>query len=203
MLSLRTIFRWMLLIWFIAVGLLAVFLGDRMENRQAGDLVTRIFTEPAPSPATPILEHEPPGPAEATPAETKTDDWMPMPNGRAPGKGRIGAPQFTTLPDGSLEIRLPYQGSLGGETHFVPREAGTNARLDALSVDLHGAWEFLRQTDAHVGKSVVCRVQIYSHPEYVRVSAIACTPKDDTHALAVQVLFSSEQIRFLFSSVKG
>jgi hypothetical protein len=175
-----------------------------MEDRQAGELVTRIFSEPSVSPATPVLSAEAPRaakPVEAPPRPAGAEaGWRPMPNGRAPGKGRIGAPQLAALPDGSLEILLPYQGSLGGETHFTPRDAGIETRLDALSVDVHGEWVFSRQTDVRIEKSVICRTQIYPHPGYLRVSAIACAQESGRPILAVRIFFSTETIRLLFSS---
>jgi hypothetical protein len=210
MLSMRAIFRWMLVGWFAAAGLLAIFLGGRMEDRQAGDLVTRIFSEPSIPPATPVLSAEAPRaakPVEAPPQPVETPKpagvetgWTPMPNGRAPGKGRIGVPRLAALPDGSLEILLPYQGSLGGETHFTPRDVGIDTRLDALSVDVHGEWEFSRQTDVRLEKSVICRAQIYPHPGYLRVSAIACAQESGTPVLAARIFFSTETLRILFSS---
>jgi hypothetical protein len=213
MLSMRAIFRWMLAGWFAAVGLLAAFLGDRMENRQAGELVARIFSEPSVPPATPVLSTEPPRrppsprkpektppkPAETAPPRLEAEaGWTPMRNGRIPGAGKLGAPRFSVLPDKSLEVLLPYQGTLGGETHFMPRDVGIDTRIDAISVDLHGNWSFSGQTDRYVEKSVVCRVQIYLHPGYVRVSAIACE-QGGTPTLAARAFFSPERIRVLFS----
>jgi hypothetical protein len=205
MLSMRAIFRWMLAGWFAAAGILAFFLGERVEDRQAGELVTRIFSEPSVPPATPVLRAEAPRakkPVEAPPpppAKAETG-WTPLPNSRAPGKGKIGAPQLAALPDESLEILVPYQGSLGGETHFTPRDIGLGARMEALSVDVHGEWSFPRPTDARIKQSAVCRVQIYPHPGYFRVSAVACAQESGTPPLTARILFSAEYIRILFSS---
>jgi hypothetical protein len=145
----------------------------------------------------PVMEAPKPT-GEAPP--TGEEGWTPLPHGRAPGKGRIGAPRLAALPDGSLEILLPYQGSLGGETHFTPREAGIDTRLDALSVDVHGEWEFSRQTDVRIEKSVVGRAQIYPHPGDLRVSAVACASGSGAPILAARVSFSAETLRILFSS---
>jgi hypothetical protein len=210
MLSMRAIFHWMLAGWFAAAGLLAMFLGENMENRRAGELVARLFSEPSVPPATPVLsaeaprKPEKPRPAKAAPPAAKAETgWIPMPHGLAQGKGWIGAPRFAALPDGSLEVRLAYRGRLGGETHFTPRDVKIDTRLDALSVDLHGEWEFSRQADTHIEKSTVCRVQIYRHPKYVRVSAISCAQESDRPTLAVRAFFSPGEIRLLFSSAKG
>ncbi|MDR2787823.1 MAG: hypothetical protein LBD06_05595 [Candidatus Accumulibacter sp.] len=211
MLSLRVIFRLMLLSWFAAAGLLLIFLNDRMENHWAGNLVARIFFAPSTPPATPVLRTEaprkpvepakaPPEPVEAPPEPMETETgWTPMQNTRLSGEGRIGAPRFTVLPDKSLEVLLPYQGTLGGETHFAPRDVGIDTRLDAISVDLHGAWKFSRQTDAHIEKSVICRAQVYPHLGYVRVSVIACEQESGAPPLAARAFFSAGYIRLLFS----
>ncbi|MDR2675509.1 MAG: hypothetical protein LBC18_11800 [Opitutaceae bacterium] len=213
MLSMRAIFRWMLAGWFAAAGLLAMFLDGGMENRQIGEIIARIFSRPSSAPsAIPVLPHKPenpvpvlsPKPENPAPVVTAAESgWTPMPRGQAPGKGRIGTPRFTFLPDKSLEIRLPYQGHLGGETHFIPRGMKVATPLDALSVDLHGVWEFSQPTDTHIEKSAVCRVQIYPHPGHLRISAISCAQESHVSTLTVQAFFSSEEIRLLFSPSKG
>jgi hypothetical protein len=205
MLSLRAIFRFMLAAWFLAVGILAIFLGQHMQSRQAGALVEQMFSAPPTPPATAVLDTprkrrvSPPITPQPVPA-VEESGWTPLENARTSGEGTLGAPQFSVLPDKSLEVRLPYQGSLGGETHFTPRKAGIETRMDAISVDLHGKWNFRHQMDRHVQESVVCRVQIYPHPGQVRVSAISCLQESDAPTLAASVFFSDAQIRVLFSA---
>ncbi|MDR3300674.1 MAG: hypothetical protein LBU43_11950 [Candidatus Accumulibacter sp.] len=195
MLSLRAIFRLMLLVWFILVLAMGIGLNRWIGGDFSGNLLVRLFFDFSELATTRILTpeppHTPPQPAEAP------SPWRIMKNGEHPGQGRIGKPEIAALSDGALEVRLPYQGTLGEETHFHPKEKGVG-KLDALAVDLHGVWKIFHDLDARPMNGHVCRIQIYAHPDRLRVSAIACEQMANP-SLAARIFFSSEHIRIVFS----
>jgi hypothetical protein len=219
MLSLRTIFRLMLCVWFVAFAIVALMLTRQMDMESSGTLAARLFAGPAIPKTLPVLAVEPPPerPRHKTPempeppkppeepepprplaVEPPPSPWQVLPNTKAAGEGRIGKPSLTALPDGALEVLLPYEGTPGGATHFFPHDVGMKTRLDSVSVDVHGQWRFSHPTDAHVQESDVCRVQAYSHPGYVRVSAISCLREADQPTLAAKAFFSAREIRIVF-----
>jgi hypothetical protein len=197
MLSLRTIFRLMLCVWFLGFILIALMLTQRMGIESSGALAARLFAE-LPMPKTlPILAAKPPEPAEPP------SPWQILPDTKTVGEGSIGKPVFTSLPNGALELLLPYEGTLGGATRFFPRDVGIQTRRDAALVDFHGQWRFNHPTNMPIHQSDICRVQAYPHPGYVRVSAISCLWEADHPTLTAEVFYSAQQIRIVFSKKKG
>jgi hypothetical protein len=121
-----------------------------------------------------------------------------LPHGKEAGKGGLGVPEITLLPDSALEVRLPYQGKPGSETHFLPHEAGMKTKAKALSVDLHGKWRLERSINRVLKEGAICRVQIYTHPDRVRVSAVACDQAANG-TFGVSAEHSDTHIRLLFT----
>ncbi|MDR1162660.1 MAG: hypothetical protein LBM17_02335 [Candidatus Accumulibacter sp.] len=190
MLSLRAIFRFMLLAWFALVFAMGVYLTGQID---AQTLPPAAPPEPPPAPVDPPVEPPPVPPAPEAPSP-----WKPLPYSREAGRGRMGVSVITSQPGGALEILLPYQGKLGGETHFSPRDVGIKTDLNALSVDLHGKWRLERSTNVRPKDAAVCRVQIYWHTNRIRASAVACDPAEKGK-LEVSAGYSETHIRLLFS----
>ncbi|MDR1276670.1 MAG: hypothetical protein LBL72_09870 [Candidatus Accumulibacter sp.] len=191
MLSLRAIFRFMLLAWFALVFAMGAYLTSQFDVKAP---LPAAPPAPPPAPVEPPVEPPPPPP----PVPEPPSPWKPLPYSREAGKGRMSVPVITLQPGGALEIRLPYQGTPGGETHFSPRDVGIKTDLNALSVDLHGKWRLERATNVRPKEGALCRVQIYWHPNRIRVSGVACDPAEKGK-LKVSVGSSETHIRILFS----
>jgi hypothetical protein len=210
MLSLRTIFRLMLCVWFLGFILIALMLTQRMGIESSGALVARLFAEPPTSrtlpmksPPKPPEKTKPPEPVKLPEPAKPPAPWQILPDTKTAGEGSIGKPVFTSLADGGLEMLLPYKGTLGGATRFFPRDVGIETRRDAVLVDLHGQWRFNHPTNVPIHQSDICRVQAYPHPGYVRVSAISCLQEADPPTLTVEAFYSARQIRIVFGKKKG
>lgn len=194
----------MLLIWIMLVVILSIVVARSTDSASSGNLLAFLFTRventavmpvlPAvstPSPApVPEPAAEPQVPAEP---QQKTQEWQPLSEGKTAGKGVLESPELRTLDDGSLELTLSCNGTPGDFSLYHP----TN--VPALSVDLQGAWGSHVSLDQKIAGSCLYRIQIATHPTWMRISGIA---RDNSAALSARVEYSSRagKIRIVFSS---
>lgn len=197
----RLLCRAMFGIWLIAVcGMGIIALGD---GTSSGNLLALMFTRPAvrppvtPPPAAPPRQQPPvqeavpapapepaPQPVPAVPA-----GWQELPHGKKPGSGRIFPPRLEVRKDGSLLLLFAYEGTLGEHTVITP------ANITSRSVDIHGRWSAQVTVDARPQTGCVQRLQIASHPTWIRISAIS----RGGHPLAADASYSDKELRIIFS----
>lgn len=195
----RLLCRAMFGVWLLAVcgmGLVALGGGD-----STGNLLALMFTRPVartpvtpPPPVAPQPAPEPapePAPAPAAPEPqpvAEASPWRELPHGKRPGRGRLFPPRIEVRKDGSLQLLLAYEGSPGEHTVITP------ANVTSRSVDLHGQWSAQVTVDARPQSGCVQRLQIASHPSWIRVSAVSRGGKP----LDADVSYSDKDIRIIF-----
>lgn len=192
----------MLGIWLVLVVILSIVVSRSTDSPSSGNLLAFLFTRmehtavmpvlpavstPAPAPA-PKSAAEPQAPAEPQPVPQK---WQPLGEGKQAGKGVLSSPEIRTLDDGSLELTLDCTGTPGNFSLYRP----TN--VPALSVDLQGAWGSHVRLDQKLAESCLYRIQIATHPAWLRISGIA---RDNNAALSARVEYSASagKIRIVF-----
>lgn len=201
----RLLCRIMLAAWLIAVGVMAVAaLGG---GASTGNLLALLFTgnsggmpvmppsapaapAPAPEPApAPTPESDPvPEPAVLPAVAAEPSAWRDLPRGKRPGKGRLLPPRIEVRKDGSLLLLFGYEGTLGEHTTITP------ANVPSRSVDLHGQWASQITVDSRPQSGCVKRLQIASHPGWLRISAVG----RDATPLAADVSYSDKDVRIIF-----
>ena len=185
----RLLCRAMFGVWLLAVcGMALVALGG---GSSTGNLLALMFTRPVarapvtPPPPLPLAQAEPtpePQPvAEVSP-------WKDLPHGKRPGKGRLYPPRIEVRKDGSLLLLFAYEGTPGEHTVITP------ANVTSRSVDLHGRWSAQVTVNARPQSGCVQRLQIASHPSWIRVSAVSRGGKP----LDADVSYSDKDIRIIF-----
>lgn len=201
----RFLCRLMLGVWLLAVGGMAVVaLGG---GASTGNLLALMFTrpvartpvtppvpqQPAPAPQTPspTQAQEPPAPAPQ-PVPAAASQWRDLPRGKRPGKGRVFPPRMEVRKDGSLLLLFPYEGSLGEHTLITP------VNITSRSVDIHGQWSAQVTVDARPQDGCVRRLQIASHPRWIRISAVA---RRDA-PLDADVSYSDKELRVIFHTLE-
>lgn len=195
----RLLCRAMFGIWLLAVcGMaLAAFGG----GASTGNLLALMFTQPVPrtpvTPPTPPTPRPPartePAPAPSVPsapAPTAAADtqWRDLPHGRRPGKGRLHPPRLEVRDDGSLQLLFAYEGTPGEHTVITP------VNITSRSVDLHGQWSAQVTVDVRPRNGCVQRLQIASHPSWIRVSAVSRGGRP----LDAAASYSDRDIRIIF-----
>ena len=194
----RLLCRAMFGVWLLAVcGMALVALGG---GSSTGNLLALMFTRPvARTPVTPptpqpLAQAEPtpePAPAAATPEPqpvAEVSPWRDLPHGKRPGKGRLYPPRIEVRKDGSLLLLFAYEGTPGEHTVITP------ANVTSRSVDLHGQWSAQVTVNARPQSGCVQRLQIASHPSWIRVSAVSRGGKP----LDADVSYSDKDIRIIF-----
>lgn len=194
----RLLCRAMFGVWLLAVcGMALVALGG---GSSTGNLLALMFTRPVartpvtPPPPQPLAQAEPtpePAPAAATPEPqpvAEVSPWRDLPHGKRPGKGRLYPPRIEVRKDGSLLLLFAYEGTLGEHTVITP------ANVTSRSVDLHGQWSAQVTVNARPQSGCVQRLQIASHPSWIRVSAVSRGGKP----LDADVSYSDKDIRIIF-----
>lgn len=197
----RLLCRIMLAVWLCLVGGMAVAaLGG---GSSAGNLLALLFTGPVsgtpvmapPAPTPPAPQPEPvpqpePAPVETVAAPTETSGWRELPRGKRPGRGRLLPPQIEVRKDGSLLLIFPYEGTLGECTTITP------ANVPSRSIDLHGRWSAQLTVDKRPPDGCVKRLQIATHPGWIRVSAVS----RDGRPPNVDARFTDKALRIIFSA---
>ncbi len=194
----RLLCRAMFGVWLLAVcGMALVALGG---GSSTGNLLALMFTRPVartpvtPPPPQPLAQAEPtpePAPAAATPEPqpvAEISPWRDLPHGKRPGKGRLYPPRIEVRKDGSLLLLFAYEGTPGEHTVITP------ANVTSRSVDLHGQWSAQVTVNARPQSGCVQRLQIASHPSWIRVSAVSRGGKP----LDADVSYSDKDIRIIF-----
>lgn len=194
----RFLCRAMFGVWLLAVcGMALVALGG---GSSTGNLLALMFTRPVartpvtPPPPQPLAQAEPtpePAPAAATPEPqpvAEVSPWRDLPHGKRPGKGRLYPPRIEVRKDGSLLLLFAYEGTPGEHTVITP------ANVTSRSVDLHGQWSAQVTVNARPQSGCVQRLQIASHPSWIRVSAVSRGGKP----LDADVSYSDKDIRIIF-----
>ncbi|WP_300810069.1 hypothetical protein [uncultured Desulfovibrio sp.] len=194
----RLLCRAMFGVWLLAVcGMALVALGG---GSSTGNLLALMFTRPVartpvtPPPPQPLAQAEPtpePAPAAATPEPqpvAEVSPWRDLPHGKRPGKGRLYPPRIEVRKDGSLLLLFAYEGTPGEHTVITP------ANVTSRSVDLHGQWSAQVTVNARPQNGCVQRLQIASHPSWIRVSAVSRGGKP----LDADVSYSDKDIRIIF-----
>lgn len=194
----RFLCRAMFGVWLLAVcGMALVALGG---GSSTGNLLALMFTRPVartpvtPPPPQPLAQAEPtpePAPAAATPEPqpvAEISPWRDLPHGKRPGKGRLYPPRIEVRKDGSLLLLFAYEGTPGEHTVITP------ANVTSRSVDLHGQWSAQVTVNARPQSGCVQRLQIASHPSWIRVSAVSRGGKP----LDADVSYSDKDIRIIF-----
>lgn len=197
----RLLCRAMFGLWLLGVcGMGLIAFGG---GASTGNLLALMFTQPVartpltpppPPPAraaapeqAPEAAAEPPVPAaSAAPAPPQ---WRDLPHGRHPGRGRLFPPRLEVRDDGSLQLLFAYEGTPGDHTVITP------VNITSRSVDLHGQWSAQVTVDARPGSGCVQRLQIASHPSWIRVSAVSRGGKP----LDAAASYSDRDIRIIFS----
>lgn len=204
--SLRTLFRGMLLVWLVLVVILSVVVARSTDSASSGNLLAFLFTGTEHASSMPVLpavrtpEPAPapkPAPEPQAPAapQQSVQEWTPLSQGKTAGKGVLESPEIRTLDDGSVELTLSCNGTPGNFSLYHP----TN--VSALSVDLPGAWGKHISLDSKLQGSCLYRIQIATHPTWLRVSGIA---KENNAVLSAKVEHSAStgKIRIVFSTEK-
>lgn len=194
----RLLCRAMFGAWLLAVcGMALVALGG---GSSTGNLLALMFTRPvARAPVTPpppplLAQAEPtpePAPAPVTPEPQPAPEvspWRDLPHGKRPGKGRLFPPRIEVRKDGSLLLLFAYEGTPGEHTVITP------ANITSRSVDLHGQWSAQVTVNARPRNGCVQRLQIASHPSWIRVSAVS----RDGRPLDADASYSDREIRIIF-----
>lgn len=194
----RLLCRAMFGVWLLAVcGMALVALGG---GSSTDNLLALMFTRPVartpvtPPPPQPLAQAEPtpePAPAAATPEPqpvAEVSPWRDLPHGKRPGKGRLYPPRIEVRKDGSLLLLFAYEGTPGEHTLITP------ANVTSRSVDLHGQWSAQVTVNARPQSGCVQRLQIASHPSWIRVSAVSRGGKP----LDADVSYSNKDIRIIF-----
>ena len=194
----RLLCRAMFGVWLLAVcGMALVALGG---GSSTGNLLALMVTRPVartpvtPPPPQPLAQAEPtpePAPAAATPEPqpvAEVSPWRDLPHGKRPGKGRLYPPRIEVRKDGSLLLLFAYEGTPGEHTVITP------ANVTSRSVDLHGQWSAQVTVNARPQSGCVQRLQIASHPSWIRVSAVSRGGKP----LDADVSYSDKDIRIIF-----
>lgn len=194
----RLLCRAMFGVWLLAVcGMALVALGG---GSSTGNLLALMFTRPVartpvtPPPPQPLAQAEStpePAPAAATPEPqpvAEVSPWRDLPHGKRPGKGRLYPPRIEVRKDGSLLLLFAYEGTPGEHTVITP------ANVTSRSVDLHGQWSAQVTVNARPQSGCVQRLQIASHPSWIRVSAVSRGGKP----LDADVSYSDKDIRIIF-----
>ena len=194
----RLLCRAMFGVWLLAVcGMALVALGG---GSSTGNLLALMFTRPVartpvtPPPPQPLPQAEPapePTPAPPTPEPqpaAEVSPWRDLPHGKRPGKGRLYPPRIEVRKDGSLLLLFAYEGTPGEHTVITP------ANVTSRSVDLHGQWSAQVTVNARPQSGCVQRLQIASHPSWIRVSAVSRGGKP----LDADVSYSDKDIRIIF-----
>ena len=194
----RLLCRAMFGVWLLAVcGMALVAQGG---GSSTGKLLALMFTRPVartpvtPPPPQPLAQAEPtpePAPAAATPEPqpvAEVSPWRDLPHGKRPGKGRLYPPRIEVRKDGSLLLLFAYEGTPGEHTVITP------ANVTSRSVDLHGQWSAQVTVNARPQNGCVQRLQIASHPSWIRVSAVSRGGKP----LDADVSYSDKDIRIIF-----
>ena len=194
----RLFCRAMFGVWLLAVcGMAFVALGG---GSSTGNLLALMFTRPVartpvtPPPPQPLPQAEPapePTPAPPTPEPqpaAEVSPWRDLPHGKRPGKGRLYPPRIEVRKDGSLLLLFAYEGTPGEHTVITP------ANVTSRSVDLHGQWSAQVTVNARPQSGCVQRLQIASHPSWIRVSAVSRGGKP----LDADVSYSDKDIRIIF-----
>lgn len=200
----RLLCRIMLAAWLIAVcGMAVAALGG---GTSAGNLLALLFTGNA-GPGTPVMPPSAPVPAPPAPEPAPApapepvpepavqpavadgpSAWRDLPRGKRPGKGRLLPPRIEVRKDGSLLLLFGYEGSLGEHTTITP------ANVPSRSVDIHGQWSSQITVDTRPQSGCVKRLQIASHPGWLRISAVGREGKP----LAADVSYSDKDLRIIF-----
>ena len=194
----RLLCRAMFGVWLLAVcGMALVALGG---GSSTGNLLALMFTRPVartpvtPPPPQPLAQAEStpePAPAAATPEPqpvAEVSPWRDLPHGKRPGKGRLYPPRIEVRKDGSLLLLFAYEGTPGEHTVITP------ANVTSRSVELHGQWSAQVTVNARPQSGCVQRLQIASHPSWIRVSAVSRGGKP----LDADVSYSDKDIRIIF-----
>lgn len=194
----RLLCRAMFGVWLLAVcGMGLVALGG---GSSTGNLLALMFTRPVarapvtPPPPQPLAQAEPtpePAPAPATPEPqpvAEVSPWKDLPHGKRPGRGRLYPPRIEVRKDGSLLLLFAYEGTPGEHTVITP------ANVTSRSVDLHGQWSAQVTVNARPQSGCVQRLQIASHPSWIRVSAVSRGGRP----LDADVSYSDKDIRIIF-----
>ncbi|MCI7568653.1 hypothetical protein [Desulfovibrio sp.] len=198
----RLLCRAMFGVWLLAVcGMGLVALGG---GSSTGNLLALMFTRPVartplpPPPTPPAAQPEPtpepaPAPAEPTPPPVvEASQWRDLPHGKRPGRGRIFPPRIEVRKDGSLLLLFAYEGTLGEHTALSP------ANITSRSVDIHGQWSAQVTVDARPQGGCVQRLQIASHPSWIRISAVSRGGKP----LDADVSYSDKELRVIFQPAR-
>lgn len=194
----RLLCRIMLAVWLCLVGGMAVAAlggGASSGNLQAllftGPVAgTPVMTPPAPAPVPEPAPAPEPAPVQEAAAPAEPSGWRELPRGKRPGKGRLLPPQIEVRKDGSLLLLFPYEGTLGECTTITP------ANVTSRSIDLHGQWSTQLTVDMRPREGCVKRLQIATHPGWIRVSAIARGDR----APNVDARFTDKELRIIFSA---
>lgn len=195
----RLLCRAMFGVWLLAVcGMALVALGG---GSSTGNLLALMFTRPVarapvtPPPSPPPAQAEPapePAPSPVAAPEPQPapeiSPWRDLPHGKRPGKGRLYPPRMEVRKDGSLLLLFAYEGAPGEHTVITP------ANVTSRSVDLHGQWNAQVTVDARPQSGCVQRLQIASHPSWIRVSAVSRGGKP----LEADASYSDKEIRIIF-----
>lgn len=198
----RLLCRIMLAVWLCLVcGMAVAALGG---GSSSGNLLALLFTgpvtsapvmappasSPAPEPAPAPAPASEPAPVQAASAPVEPSGWRELPRGKRPGKGRLLPPQIEVRKDGSLLLLFPYEGTLGECTTITP------ANVTSRSIDLHGQWRTQLTVDMRPREGCVKRLQIATHPGWIRVSAIS----RGNSAPNIDARFTDKELRIIFSA---
>lgn len=195
--SLRTIFRWMLLIWLILVLLLGVAVSRSTRTSCIGNTMAFLFSRgeraaelpPAPRPIPPVETPAPPTPP--------APEWTELAKGSSPGSGTLGSPEIQTLDGGAVALVLPLDGKAGNVSFYNP----TN--VNGATVDLKGEWKNAPFMKKPMSGGCLSLIQTASHKGYLRVSGVAAKGVARLSAKAeysesrgaVRVVFSPSETR--------
>lgn len=195
--SLRTIFRWMLLVWLVLVAALGFTVSRSTESSYLGNTMAFLFSGAGREEAD-LAPHErrPSAPREEPPAAPETPEWTALASGKTMGKGSLGTPEVQELPDGSIAVVFPLTGEPGGATFFRP------GNVTSATIDLHGEWTSLPYMKQRVKSGCLSLIQSAGHKGYLRVSGVAAGDVAKLDAKAEHSA-SGGAVRVVFSPSDG
>lgn len=195
--SLRTIFRWMLLLWLVLVAVLGFTVSYSTRSSYIGNTMAFLFSSAGREHAE-LITHErrPAAPREEPKESPEVPEWVELASDKTMGKGSLGTPEVQELPGGSVAVVFQLVGEPGGATFFRP------GNVTSATIDLHGEWASPPYMKQRMKSGCLSLVQMAGHKGYLRVSGVAASGIARLDARAEHSV-SSGAVRVIFSPSDG
>ena len=167
--SLRTIFRWMLLVWLVLVAALGFAVSRGTHTTYAGNTMAFLFSSAGREKVElpPAVRRAAPPVAEEPPAEPPAPEWTPLAKGKTAGSGTLGAPEIQTLDGDSVAVVMSLTGTIGDVSFYSPKN------VTGATVDFIGEWSKPPYMKKSLSDGCLSLVQAAGHKGYLRISGVA------------------------------